>query len=262
MTGARRRIALWFCLGLIVAPLTAASTPEPNPPRIAIIIDDLGYRSADDRRVMDLPREVAVAIIPHSPLAADLARTAHSQAREILLHLPMQSEAELELGDAGHPNSLGIDTTRSEFTRSFRASLSSVPFVSGVNNHMGSVLTRHPGHMGWLMEELRCHALLYFVDSYTTPKSVAYSTARERGVPAVRRDVFLDADLRRDSVHEAFARLKRVARRNGVALAIGHPHPETIAALRELLPSLAEEGFELVAPRDLLLAPETDKDRS
>jgi polysaccharide deacetylase 2 family uncharacterized protein YibQ len=261
MIGVRRRVILWLCLGLSVAPLATASSPEPRP-RIAIIIDDLGYRSADDRRVMDLPPQVAVAIIPHSPLATDLARMAHAQTREILLHLPMQSQGEIEPEDRRHPHSLDIDTTRTEFTRSFRASLNTVPFASGVNNHMGSVLTRHPGHMGWLMEELRCHAALYFVDSFTTPKSVALNAAHERGVPAVRRDVFLDTDLRPDSVRAAFARLKRVARRNGVALAIGHPHPETIAALTELLPLLAAEGFELVAPRDLLREPVTDKDRS
>ena len=141
--------------------------------------------------------------------------------------------------------------SRRQFAEAFLANLQDVPQASGVNNHRGSLLTRHPGHMGWLMEELQNHGGLFFVDSYTTRHSVALALAREAGVPAVRRDVFLDNVRQPDAIAAAFERLKRRARANGAAVGIGHPYPETLAFLEQALPALAEQGFELVPLRAL-----------
>jgi polysaccharide deacetylase 2 family uncharacterized protein YibQ len=122
-----------------------------------------------------------------------------------------------------------------------------------VNSHRGSLLTRHPGHMGWLMEEILRAGGLYFVDSYTTHRSVALQVASERGVPAIKRDVFLDSDP--DNVAREFERLKTLARERGLAVAIGHPYPATLDFLERAIPGLVEEGIQLVPLRELIKFP-------
>ena len=130
--------------------------------------------------------------------------------------------------------------------------MESVPFAVGVNSHRGSLLTRHPGHMSWLMEEILTAGGLYFVDSYTTHRSVALQIASERGVPAIKRDVFLDSDPAPESVAHEFERLKTLARERGLAVAIGHPYPETLGVLRRVLLKPSYYGVELVSVRELI----------
>lgn len=235
-------------LGAVAA--TLISTPLPaGDARIAIIIDDLGYRAADGARAVELPGPVAVAVLPDAPLAATLARAAHAAGKQVLVHLPLQAVRDDGLDE---PGSIMLDTTRRGFTEAFRRAVLAVPHASGVNNHRGSLLTRHPGHMRWLMEEIGGQPTWFFVDSYTTHHSVALAIAREHGIPAARRDVFLDSHRDRASIEREFERLKRVARERGSAIGIGHPFPETLAVLEAVLPRLEAEGIELVAPGELL----------
>ncbi|MEX0899251.1 MAG: divergent polysaccharide deacetylase family protein [Gammaproteobacteria bacterium] len=218
-------------------------------PRIAIIIDDIGDREADGIRATLLTGPVALAFLPHAPFTPTLAERAHAQQKEVMLHLPLQALSGKALG----PGAIMLDTSEAEFRRVLDADLASVPHVSGVNNHMGSLLTRHPGHMGWLMAELRARAPLFFVDSYTAVESVAFALAAESGVPATRRDVFLDTDPSPEQVAVQFERLLAVARSEGSALGIGHPYPATLELLERELPRLAlEHGVELVTVRELI----------
>src|SRR5690606_32302890 len=115
--------------------------------------------------------------------------------------------------------------------------LASVPHARGVNNHMGSLITRHPGHMTWLMQSLARDGL-FFVDSYTHPQSVALEMAREGGIPTARRDVFLDHVPEPEAIAFQFRRLVSRAKRNGQAIGIGHPSPETLEFLQAALPVL------------------------
>ena len=218
---------------LFLLPLAAAATP-----RIALIIDDLGY-------------QFACAVLPATPRGRELAALAADNGKEVLLHLPLQPQE----GGLGDPGLLRLDMSRGQFSEAFVANLADVPFATGVNNHRGSLLTRHPGHMGWLMEELRAHGGLFFVDSYTTRHSVALALAEEAGVPALRRDVFLDNERRPEAIARAFERLKRRARANGTAVGIGHPYPETLEFLEQALPALGDEGIELVPLRALFPPP-------
>ena len=128
----------------------------------------------------------------------------------------------------------------------FSEALAAVPHVVGINSHRGSLLTRHPGHMMWLMQEIAKREQLFFIDSYTTHHSVALQIAEESGVDATRRDVFLDPDRSPETVAREFERMKEVARQRGQVVAIGHPYPSTLELLERELPRLAEEGFELV----------------
>jgi polysaccharide deacetylase 2 family uncharacterized protein YibQ len=101
--------------------------------------------------------------------------------------------------------------------------------------------------MRWLMQEIKSQGTLFFVDSYTTERSIALQTARESGVPAVRRDVFLDPDRQPATVEREFARLKALARQRGMAVGIGHPYPATLELLLEELPKLQDDGIQLVS---------------
>jgi polysaccharide deacetylase 2 family uncharacterized protein YibQ len=213
-------------------------------PRIAIIIDDLGYGLAAGERAVSLPGPIAYAVLPATPRGRVLAEKAYANGKEVLLHLPLQS-ATPEQSD--EPGGLLLDMTRGQFAKAFSESFESVPHVVGINSHRGSLLTRHPGHMTWLMEEIRGHGKLFFVDSYTTHESVALRMAREAGVPAVRRDVFLDPDQTAGTLEREFARLKKLARQRGFAVGIGHPYPQTLALLEDELPKLEDAGFELVS---------------
>jgi polysaccharide deacetylase 2 family uncharacterized protein YibQ len=218
-------------------------------PRIAIIIDDLGYEKAAGERAISLPGPIAYAILPETPRATYLAETAHAGGKEVLLHLPLQAERDRE---AAEPGSLLLDMSREQFGNAFVGSIESIPHAIGVNSHRGSLLTRHPGHMTWLMDEIQQHGELFFIDSYTTASSVALSVALESGVPAMRRDVFLDPDTTPGTIEREFARLKKLARQQGFAVGIGHPYPTTLEYLEKVLPNLQDDGYDLVSLSQLV----------
>ncbi|HWM27000.1 MAG TPA: divergent polysaccharide deacetylase family protein [Woeseiaceae bacterium] len=113
-------------------------------------------------------------------------------------------------------------------------------------------IIQHPGHMDWLMQEIEAQGELLFVDSYTTHRSVALDFARENGIPAVKRDVFLGPDRSLKTLEREFERLKRLSRSQGMAVGIGHPYPQTLAFLERELPDLADQGFELVGIGDYI----------
>ncbi len=234
---------LLFCTTAWSDPATLIETSH-YAPRIAIIIDDLGNLMKNGDRIVALDAPVACSILPHTPYAVRIAKRAHAAGKEVMLHLPLQPMEEFEVVSAGM---IQIDTTRSEMRRILDFDLASLPHVSGVNNHQGSLLTRHPGHMNWLMSELSSRGDLFFVDSYTTKASVALRMAREHDVPSTRRDVFLDHTQTTAAIDVQFRRLKDLARSRGVAVGIGHPHTLTVEYLERALPKLRAEGFELVS---------------
>jgi polysaccharide deacetylase 2 family uncharacterized protein YibQ len=210
--------------------------------RIAIIIDDLGHNLAAGEQSLALPGAVTYAVLPQLAYSAEIAHRAHASGREVMLHLPMQARD----GRAPGPGALTQAMDRLEFGRTLRAGLASVPHVAGVNNHMGSLLTGDPGAMRWLMEDLACHDRLYFIDSRTDVRTVAGRLAREAGLRHAERDVFLDHVQDEAEIETQFRRLLALARRNGSAIGIGHPYPETLAVLERELPLLAAAGIELV----------------
>lgn len=218
-------------------------------PRVAVIIDDLGNLRGAGERTAALNGPVAFAILPHTPHAAYLARLANASGKEVLLHLPLQPLETISVGGIGN---IELDLSRGQFARIFGANLASVPYVTGVNTHMGSLITQHPGHMSWLMRELNQRGDLFFVDSRTTAASVALQVALEYGVPATRRDVFLDDDPDPRAIAAQFDRLKNLARVHGSAVAIGHPRAGTLSFLERTLPRLVDEGIELVPVRAII----------
>jgi hypothetical protein len=232
------RVTPLLLLVLAAAPATSTAGEGVT---IGIIIDDLGNSLVNGERATRLPGAVACAVLPHTPFARALANAAHAAGKEVMLHLPMASRDAQEPG----PGQLGADMPPPEMRATLDYGLSTVPHVIGVNNHMGSLLTTQPIAMDWLMREL-AQRHLFFVDSRTDTQTIAANAARRAGVPALERNVFLDDDLAPAAVDAQLDRLEQLAHRHGYALAIGHPHPVTLAALERWLPLLAERGIQLI----------------
>jgi hypothetical protein len=237
-------IPLFLLLSLAPPCLPADETSAADGPRISIIIDDIGYRWIDDRKALALPGPLAYAIMPHSPHAELMARMAAADGKEVILHLPMEAIEQQKNRFLG-PGALMLDMSRGQFMRTLYDDLRAFPNIIGVNNHMGSLLTQYPGQMKWLMESLRRRDMFY-IDSVTIHDSVASSIARQNRVPYRSRDVFLDHRRDPEYIRSQFDKLLRLARARGFALAIGHPHPETITMLARRLPQLQREGVRLV----------------
>jgi polysaccharide deacetylase 2 family uncharacterized protein YibQ len=241
-------VALLPLVGLYAAGTAADGAPPAKPALIAIVIDDLGNGRAEGRRVVALPGPVACSILPHTIDGPDIADWAHAAGKEVLLHLPMESVGEKPLGTGG----ITLEMTESEIRATVADDISSIPHLVGMNNHEGSLITQHPGDMAWILQTLHGAGAYFYIDSYTSPDSVAYQIAREQQVPAARRNVFLDDVNTEDAVREQWKRLLAVARKHGFALAIGHPRSATLKVLEAELPGLAAQGVTLVAPSKIV----------
>lgn len=238
----------WALLAAVLVLSAPPGHAEPSP-RIAIIIDDLGYQLEAGRRAIQLPAPVTFAILPNTPHGERLARFAGDRGKDVLLHLPLEA---VEHRGAVEPGGITLDMTHSAFRTAFADALATVPNAVGVSSHRGSLLTQHPGHMAWLMQEIGARENLFFVDSFTTHESIALQVALEAGIAATRRDVFLDHERNVEAVMRELERLKQLARKHGQAVAIGHPFGETLSVLERELPALRSEGFELVTIGELL----------
>lgn len=233
---ARYSTGTLICIAVVlISAALGVHAAERQSPMIAIIIDDLGNRSQLDRAAIDLPGQLAYAILPHSPAALDLANAANAAGKEVLLHLPMEAENNNHLLG---PGALEAGMQHDQFKAVLTRALKAIPHLMGVNNHMGSLLTQDPQRMGWLMQELHAIGGLIYVDSRTTSRTVAARAALEVGLQYLSRDVFLDN--RRDSsyIHRQLDRLIAHAHKHGAAIGIGHPHPTTIAVLQHRLQRL------------------------
>jgi len=243
-TGARAIVAL-LSLILSGAPVLAETT-DGNPAEavIAIIIDDLGHLRVQGQRATALDGPVACAILPHTRHASLLAEQAHANGKEVLLHLPLQSMA---MERSAGPGQISLDDTRTEVGTLLQQNIEAIPHLQGINTHMGSLITRHPGHMRWLMDAIAGYDDLFFVDSFTTPSSVGFQLALEQGIPATRRHVFLDNVQEDQEIDKQFKRLLKRARRDGYAVGIGHPYPATLDYLERSIPTFSERGIKLVS---------------
>lgn len=233
---------------LICTALANASFAEAKgKPQIAIIIDDLGYKLREGRQSIHLAWPLTLAIIPSSPHARSFAEAANCREnKEILVHLPMSPTRKIAW-EAG----LNQDMDQVEFTQTAERLLEGVPFAAGVNNHGGSQLTQDRERMDWLMALLG-RKQLFFVDSRTTPDSVATEAAAFAQIPFTVRDVFLDNNLDDEAINKQLDLLVAIAIKEGRAIGIGHPHKQTLAVLEQRLAELEAQGLELVVVSRLL----------
>ncbi len=237
-------IVCWIVFYVGFIPLT--SQADPQPARLAIIIDDIGYNLANGRKAAELPIPITLAVLPFTPHGRNLAEMGHLQGKEIMLHTPMSNEQGLPLG----PGALTNDTSPALIAETLNNNLSNIPHVKGINNHMGSQLTQNAEVMAWLMRYLKMRGL-YFVDSRTTAKTQALNQAQAHHLPSRKRDVFLDDSRRIQDIRQQLALAINIAQKQGSAVAIGHPYSETLTVLQELS-MLTPRPVELVFVSGLL----------
>ncbi|MCU7834128.1 MAG: divergent polysaccharide deacetylase family protein [gamma proteobacterium symbiont of Taylorina sp.] len=214
---------------------------------VAIIIDDLGYKIKQDKRAIQLPGNVTYAFLPYTPHVKEMTEIVHARGNEIMLHLPMQSNKTLSLG----PGALTNRMNEYEFRLSVLKSILSIPHVKGINNHMGSLMTSQQKSMNWLMDEIN-RTNLFFVDSRTSMDSVAEQTANQYAINNTRRNIFLDHELDRHAIEFQFNRLIELSKKNGSAVAIGHPFDITLDVLEEKIPQLKKAGIQLIKVSSLI----------
>jgi polysaccharide deacetylase 2 family uncharacterized protein YibQ len=229
---------------LLQAAPTAAIAAAPI---VAIIIDDLGYNHVQGKRAIDLPAELTYAVIPDTHHATTLARYANDAGKEVMIHLPMENNANLPMSRIALTSGL----TREDFQTVLDNALSRVPFARGINNHMGSTLTQQPQAMSWLMDSVKLRQL-FFVDSRTTPKTIASSMAMQKNIHTASRDIFLDNERNLYAIDIQFRKMIRMARHKQSIVAIGHPYPATLEYLELALPMLASEGIRIVPVSEVI----------
>lgn len=232
---------------IIVSTLLIANAAQAG--KLSIVIDDFGYRPQNENKVLQMPLPIAVAILPNAPYAKEMAIKAHNQGREILIHLPMAPLSKQPL----ERDTLQPSMSSEEVQRIIRQAVSNVPYATGMNNHMGSAMTSSLPGMQKVMQALE-HYQLYFLDSVTIGNSQASKAAEGTGVKVIKRKVFLDDSQNEAAIRQQFNRAVELARRNGSAIAIGHPHPATIKVLQQMLPQLPTD-IVLVRPSALLNEP-------
>ena len=228
-----------------------ATEPKPSrgSPRIAIIIDDLGYNGQNYRPFLDIRYPLTFAVLPSLPYSKRIAREATGRGREVLLHLPLEPH-DYPSRDPGR-GLISSSMDEEEMRQVFEEDLRSVPGAVGVNNHMGSRMMEDPEAMKILLRELK-RRNLYFVDSLTTNRTAAPALAREMGIKCGRRKVFLDNYQDRSYIESQLQALTESARSKGGAIGVGHPYAITAAVLREQLPRLEQEGIRLVPASQLV----------
>ena len=211
-------------------------------PAIAIVLDDLGIDQRRTKRAIALPSPLTLALIPYGYNLAKHATQARARGHELLVHLPMEP-----LDPEANPgrNALLTSLTENELRRRLNWNLAQFKGFVGVNNHMGSKFTAWGQGMEIVIQTLR-HRGLMFLDSKTTKNSQGYRLARRLRVPHTVRDVFLDNNITEEAIEQQLRQLENVARRNGSAIGIGHPHDETVSVLRRWIPAARKKGFVLV----------------
>jgi len=226
----------------------APASPRAEGARLAIILDDLGNDRAAADAIFALKIPLTISVLPNHPHSVEIAEEAHRRGYQVMLHLPMQSVG----NERPESQELHAGMSASDVSALVDQSLREIPDVAGVNNHQGSQSTTDIALMDELMPVLRQHKLFY-VDSRTTAATVAYDEAQRLGVPSGFRNVpFLDDVAEVAAVRKQLQRALRGAREKREAIAIGHPHPATLQALREVLPQAESQGVTLVFVSELV----------
>lgn len=224
--------------------------PQDQPARFAIIIDDFGTSNEAAQPFLDAPFPIAISVLPQLRYSESVSRQARKAGKPILLHLPVEAAKENQfLG----PGALLTSMNDQSLKETFDTDLKSVPDAQGVNNHLGSKGTQDPRVAHVIAEEAKIHHL-FLIDSLTAPDSILYDQAKKQGVPAAKREVFLDNVIDEGSILAQLQELIKIAQKKGKAIGIGHPHPETLKVLMKVIPTLQSEKkkIEIVPVTELL----------
>jgi len=211
-------------------------------PKLAIILDDVGSDPSAVDQVFALHYPLTLSVLPLHQHSTAIADEAHRRGYQVMLHLPMESIG----NEVSEPRQLRLGMNSLQVSSDLGGMLSSVPYAVGVNNHQGSLATSNPALMAELMPLLR-QRHLFFIDSRTTAATVAFDAAEHDGVPCAYRNVpFLDDVQEASAIRRQLELAIHGAKEKGEAIAIGHPHNETLQVLREMLPQVQAQGVQLV----------------
>ncbi|MCB1562348.1 MAG: divergent polysaccharide deacetylase family protein [Alphaproteobacteria bacterium] len=230
---------------------SAKNSNPGKPAKLVIIIDDLGMDRKRSGQVIEIKAPLTLAFLPYAENLKEITERAKEGGHELLIHMPMEP---LNAGIDPGPIALLDGMAPEAFDAALEKAFLSFDGYIGINNHMGSKLTREPESMERVMRALKRRGLA-FVDSKTIHDSVAGDMARRYGLDYAERDVFLDHQDTEVFVAQALAKLERVALEKGSAIAIGHPKDSTITVLNRWLPTLKERGFEVVPVSEVLNRP-------
>lgn len=222
---------------------------QATPPRLAIVVDDLGYEPARDAAWLKFPAKITMAVLPFGPSSRRVAESARDRGFCVLLHVPMEPEA--DVADRTEEFRLRRGMGAPEMEALLDRMIRDVPFAAGTSNHMGSAFTADPEAMS-LYAALLKERGLFLLDSVTTSRSLAVAAALRAGVPAVRRDVVLDVEESAESMRRRWAEALSIAKRKGAAILVCHARTETLEAIRGYLPELETEGIRPVTLAELL----------
>lgn len=243
-----RTHAIQIRFGAVATEQSQGGSAPRTDAKLAIILDDLGSdrRTADE--IFALPYPLTISVLPNHAHSLDIAQEAERRGYQVMLHLPMQSVA----NEKPEAQELRPGMPTGEVSKLVNQFLQDIPGAVGVNNHQGSEATSNPALMRELMPVLHDHHLFY-IDSRTTAATVAYETAQSSRVPSAFRNVpFLDDVAEVGAVRKQLELAMRGAREKGAAVAIGHPHPATLQALREVLPTAQSQGVRLTFASELV----------
>jgi polysaccharide deacetylase 2 family uncharacterized protein YibQ len=225
------------------SPLPSAT---PGAFTVAIIIDDAGQWPTTERGYLALPIPLTLSVLPHVRYTAQIAQEAADAGKGVMLHLPMEP-----LGrDTAGPGEITTKMSDAQIAAQTEDDIAQVPLAKGLNNHEGSKASADSRVMRDVMAVVKSHDL-FFIDSRTNAESVGAQVAQEAGVPAASRTIFLDNKADVAYTERMLELTVAAAKRDGSAIAIGHPRPTTLAALQAMYLKMQAEGVQFVLASEL-----------
>ena len=215
--------------------------------KIAVVIDDMGASPQRTKQISEIKAPLTASFVTFANRLAQQVEYSKQSGQEIMIHVPMEPKAQVFVSD----DVLTVDMSEAEIEKAFVAMLHKFKDVKGINNHMGSKFTEYSDKLAPVMKILAQNHL-FFLDSKTTSSSVAEGVARRYNVPYVERHIFLDNENNLEYILRQFEKAENKARRNGFAIAIGHPKTQTILALHVWLKTLKNKNIELVPLSDVV----------
>jgi len=233
---------------LIVNDLASLEEEISFSPKVAFIIDDLGYETEVAIKMMELEFPMALSILPFLQYSEFIAEEGRKNNQEIMLHLPMESS-----NSSANPGPGAIKSymTEEEIRQAVRDCILNFPYIIGTNNHMGSKITEDREIMEIILEEIREYNL-FFIDSITTKDSIAYEVAQEMEIKSAVRSVFLDNENDMEYIKGQMLEVQETALREGEVIAIGHSRINTFYVLKRMVPELIKAGIEIVPVSELV----------
>lgn len=216
-------------------------------PVVAVVIDDMGISKKRTADIISLQAPLTASFLTYGKELDNQVKNAREAGLEIMVHTPMEPHSKADLA----PDTLTTRMDTEEIKSGLKIMLDKFHNVKGINNHMGSKLTEDFERMNAVMEVLS-ERDLFFLDSKTTAFSVAKKAAKQNLVSYATRHVFLDNENKADYILKQLAIAERIARRNGYAVAIGHPKTGTYQALKQWLPTLEEKKIKLVPMSEIV----------